>query len=275
MKLKNSPLILLALYAVSMLTACNEELPDVSGKNRIYELSSITDDRIDGQVTIRERNDGTTQLELSLNGIRPEAVHPAYIHFNTALEGGGIAITLTPVDGNSSSSVTEISKLDNGSPITYDELVSFDGHLNVQMDGNQGTVVTQGDIGENALTGRFQQFQLDAVDVMGADGLLTINERESGFSLLEVSLNSAVAGRQHPTTLNFGSFESEGGIAVTLNPVDGDNGIGLTHLEELDGDLLAPYEALVNFQGFLRVHLGPDTEMDTIVSEGNIAYTSN
>ena len=275
MNLKNCPLILLIVFALATLTACNEELPNVSGKNRVYELSSITDDRIDGQVIIRQRNDGTTQLEISLNGVRPEGVHPAYIHFNTALEGGGIAITLTPVDGNSSTSVTEISKLDNGAPITYEELESFDGHLNIQMDGNQGTVVAQGDIGENALTGRFQQFQLAAVDLSGADGLLTISERESGFSLLQVALNSTVAGRQHPTTLNFGSLENESGVAVTLNPVDGDSGIGFTHLEELDGDLLAPYEAMVNFQGFVRVHLGPDSEMATIVSEGNIAYTSN
>ena len=257
------------------LISCEEELPNVSGKNRLYEITSISDDRIDGQMIIRERNDGSTQLELSLNGVRSDHVHPAYIHFNTALEGGGIAMTLIPVDGNSSTSVTEITKLDSGVPISYDELVAFDGHINIQLDDDHGTVVAQADIGENALTGRFQQFPLDEVTIAGADGLLTIHERESGYSLLEVVLEASVAGRQHPTTLNFGSMENEGGIAVTLNPIDGDNGIGKTHLEELDGDLLAPYEALINFQGFIRVHLGPDGEMDTVVSEGNIAFTSS
>ena len=255
--------------------ACDSELPNVSGKNRVYELSALTTPRIEGQAIIRERNDGSTQLEITLDGLAPQAQLPAYIHFNTALEGGGIAITLAPVDGNSGTSVTEIKQLDNGTPITYDKLLILDGHLNIQLDDNQGTLVAQGDIGSNALTGRFQQYSLDAVDVAQADGILTVEERESGYSLLTVTVEETVAGRQHPVTLNFGNIADDAEVAVFLNPVEGDSGIGQTNLEQLNGGLLIPYPALIEFSGFIRVHLGPDAEMNTILSEGNIAFIGN
>ncbi len=272
MKLLITHLILWSL-ALPIFFSCDEELSNVSGKNKFYLLNSLTEHQIDGQIIVRERNDGTTQLELTLYGTRPDGVYPAYIHFNTIVEGGGIAITLTPVDGNSGVSVTEITKLDTGSPISYQEILEFDGHLNVQLDDNQGTLVAQADVGENSLTGRFQQFQLTPVDAQGTTGLLTINERESGFSLVEVTLDNAIAGRQHPTFLIFGSSQQPGNLAATLNPVDGDNGRGTTHLEKLNGNLLAPYEALVDFQGFLRVHLGPDQDLETIMAEGNMGFT--
>jgi hypothetical protein len=275
MKLRILTRIGVVVLVLLCMVACNEELPNISGKNRLYELSALNGQRIFGQVIIRERNDGTTQLEITLEGLAPQAQLPAYIHFNTALEGGGIAITLEPVDGNSGTSVTEITQLDTGTPITYDELLEFDGHLNIQLDDSQGTLVSQGDIGANALTGRFQQYSLAAIDVVGADGVLTVEERESGYSLLTLELAQTVLGRQHPATLNFGSIVDDPEIAVFLNPVDGDTGVGKTNLEQLDGGLLIPYQALIEFSGFVRVHLGPDDEMTTVVSEGNIAYIGN
>ena len=257
------------------LFSCVEEVPGISGRNYIYELKATPGQGIYGQMKIRERNDGTTQLELVLNGVNPDGFYPAYIHFNNALEGGGIAITLTPVDGHSRNSVTEISTLDSGTPITFEELHKFDGHLNIQLDNDRGITAAQADIGLNALTGRFQQFNLFEGDMEGISGMLTIEERESTFSLITVELEGSIPGRQHPTTLNFGSMLAKSGLAGTLNPVEGTTGIGKTHLERLDGDLVAPYEALVEFKGFIRVHLGTGVEMNTILAQGNIAFVDN
>lgn len=265
---------LLILFTFGLFS-CVEEMPDVSGRNYIYELKATSEQGINGQVKIRERNDGTTQLELVLNGVNSDGSYPAYIHFNNALEGGGIAITLTPVDGQSGNSVTEIRTLDSGTVITFEELREFDGHLNIQLDNDRGIIAAQADIGMNALTGRFQQFNLHEGDVEGGSGILTIEERESTFSLITVKLEGSIPGRQHPVTLNFGSILAKSGIAGTLNPVDGTTGIGKTHLEQLDGDLVAPYEALVDFKGFIRVHLGTGVEMNTILAQGNIAFVEN
>ncbi len=257
------------------LTSCVEEMPNVTGKNYLYELNPVSDQNIDGQVKIRERNDGSTQLELVLNNLDPNGTYPAYIHFNNALEGGGVALTLTPVDGHSQSSVTEIRALDSGRAITFEELRQFDGHLNIQLGNDPGLTVAQADIGKNALTGRFQQFTLHEGDVQGASGIFTIEERESTFSLITINIDGSIPGKLHPVTLNFGSMFHKSGRAVLLNPVEGTTGIGQTHLEHLDGDLVAPYEALVNFQGFIRVHLGTGVEMNTILAEGNIAFIEN
>lgn len=275
MKTTQQTLACLLIFSTSFFFSCDETLPDVSGRNFAYELESVSDHRINGLIKIRERNDGSTQLELLLNGIDDDGIYPAYIHFDNALEGGGIAITLEPVDGQSGNSVTEIGMLDSGTIITFDELKDFDGHLNIQLDDDQGGVAAQADIGRNALTGRFQQFNLFEGDIEGASGILTIEERASGFSLITVEVEGTIPGAQHPTTINFGSMIASSDIAGTLSPVEGESGIGMTHLEELDGELVAPYDALVEFKGFVRVHLGSGVDMNTTLAQGNIAYVEN
>lgn len=264
-----------ALILCSALSSCTEELPNVTGKNHIYNLNSVSSEMIDGHVKIRERFDGSIQLELALENTDANKIYPAYIHFNNLLDGGGVALTLTPVNGQSQSSVTEIKKLDSGAEITYEDLRDFDGHLNIQLDNDQGKLVAQADIGTNALTGKFQQFQLVEGDVAGASGIITIAERESGFSLVTIDIDGAIEGKQHPITLNFGSMYSESELAGSLRPVNGDTGISKTHIEKLNGDLVAPYEALVAFEGFVRVHMGEGDEMNTILAQGNIAYVEN
>jgi len=275
MKTTQQTLACLFILSASFFFSCDEELPDVSGRNFTYELKSVSDHGVNGLIKIRERNDGSTQLELLLNGIDDDGIYPAYIHFDNALEGGGIAITLAPVDGQSGNSVTEIDMLDSGTAITFDEIKEFDGHLNVQLDNDQGRITAQADIGRNALTGRFQQFNLFEGDIEGANGILTIEERASGFSLITADVEGSVPGKQHPVTLNFGSIIAKSGLAGTLNPVEGNTGIGMTHLEQLDGELVAPYDALVEFKGFVRIHFGSGVDMNTILAQGNIAYVEN
>jgi hypothetical protein len=143
------------------------------------------------------------------------------------------------------------------------------------METELGAVVAQVDIGKNALTGRFQQFQLTEGDLPGVEGVLTIEERESGFSLITVQMEGSIEGENHPVTLNFGSIHDQHSLAGTLNPVDGTSGISRTHLEQLNGELIVSYQSLVDFQGFLRVHLGEGTDMSTIMAQGNIAYVEN
>jgi hypothetical protein len=46
------------------------------------------------------------KVTLDLEGTSEGDVHPAHIHFNSVAVGGGIAVTLTSVDGESGKSVT-------------------------------------------------------------------------------------------------------------------------------------------------------------------------
>jgi hypothetical protein len=38
---------------------------------------------------------------------------------------------------------------------------------------------------------------------------------------------------------------------------------------------VAPYRALVELQGFIRIHMGTGVEMNTILAQGNIAFVEN
>ena len=274
--MKRIPHLSVLLVPLSwLIIGCTEELPNITGKNHLYELMPTSDHNIDGHIKIRERFDGSTQLELVLENANPNETYLAYIHHSNALDGGAVAITLTPVDGHSQTSVTEISNLDAGNAISYEELLEFDGHLKIHSAEDPVIFVAQADIGKNALTGKFAQFALQPVDVEGASGLLTLQERESGLSLVTVALQGGIPGKQHPVTLNFGSMYQQAGVAVNLNPVDGASGISLSNLEHLDNEQHIPYQALINFKGFARVHLGNGSEMATVLAQGNIAYVEN
>ena len=87
-----------------------------------------------------------------LNNTPAGASHPAHIHTNTAAEGGGILFTFNAVDGDSGMSMSNISDLDDTTPIAYEELLEIDAYVNVFLSANElSTIVAQGDIGSNAM----------------------------------------------------------------------------------------------------------------------------
>jgi hypothetical protein len=62
------------------------------------------------------------------------------------------SLTLKPVDGTTGKTTT-FKTLDNGSAITYQALLDFDGYINVHLSADKlATLVAQGDIGQNDLT---------------------------------------------------------------------------------------------------------------------------
>jgi hypothetical protein len=59
-----------------------------------------------------------------------------------------------PVTGGTGLS-TNFSKLDNGTAFGYDQLLTFNGYINFhQSTTNLASLVAQGDIGQNELTGK-------------------------------------------------------------------------------------------------------------------------
>lgn len=72
-------------------------------------------------------------------------MHPANIVSNSVIEGGEVEISLNPVDGATRKSTTNVTSL------SYEELIDYDGHINVQSSSDAQTFITQGDIGINEL----------------------------------------------------------------------------------------------------------------------------
>jgi len=114
-------------------------------------LNSKSDPNISGTATFAQRNNGFTLITVQLEGTGEGGDHPSHIHENDAASGGGILISLSNVNGATGIGATSVTMLNDGTAITYDELIIFNGYINVHLSGmDLGTLVAQGDIGSNA-----------------------------------------------------------------------------------------------------------------------------
>lgn len=115
----------------------------------VYPLSGVNGSGMSGTITFEKAAKGT-KVTIKVTGARKGIMHPACIHNNSVTEGGGVAITLSPVNGNTGQSITTVSKTNFGWPITYEELITFDGFANVHLSSGQPyTILAQGNIGIN------------------------------------------------------------------------------------------------------------------------------
>ncbi|MCA0931827.1 superoxide dismutase family protein [Lutimonas saemankumensis] len=248
---------------------------ELSGSEMMYMLGEKDVAGISGMVHFYKRNNGETLAKLELMNTPEGGIHPAHIHNNSAIEGGGIAVSLTPVDGTTGMSYTNIRALDDGSALTYDQLMDFDGYINVHLSPeNLAVIVAQGDIGQNELTGMSIMYDLGEKDVPGISGMATFYERKSGEALAMIKLMNTPAGGVHPAHIHNNSAAEGGGIAFSFNPVDGDTGMSYTHLAQLDDGSSFGFDDIETFDGYINVHLSPDN-LATIVAQGNIGSNLN
>jgi hypothetical protein len=153
MTMKNAPFLLLFL-AIAFLSSCSgDDNIEPTGINEIivdqidYPLTAVNGSGITGKATFtRDSNDNTTIL-IELNNTNTEE-HPANVRFNTAAEGGPIAITLEPC--TCAVSTTVVTQLDDGTPIDFDKLLNLDGHVRIEESSTNPDIVAIADIGKNA-----------------------------------------------------------------------------------------------------------------------------
>ncbi|PHS00599.1 MAG: hypothetical protein COA80_02785, partial [Leeuwenhoekiella sp.] len=208
---------------------------DLTGETKSYDLLTKDVEGISGTATFSERLNGEALLEVMLDGTPDGGMHPGHIHNNSAAETGGIAITLTTLDGTTGMSKTNISALNDGTDITYTELLDFDGYINFHLSSDDlATLVAQGDIGGNELTGETKDYELVTKDVDGISGTATFAERKSGAALVTVMLDGTPDGGMHPGHIHNNSAAETGGIAKTLTTLDGTTGMSVTHIEALN-----------------------------------------
>jgi hypothetical protein len=238
--------------------------------SKTYAVSSIFDNNVNGTAKFIKNDDNSTTVEIRLTGISTGTSHPASINFNTAAEGGDIAITLNDVNDTTGFSTTTFSTLDSGTSITYDDLLSFDGYVNVLYSESQPDhILAQGDIGQNELTDVSKTYSLSEKDVPGISGLATFYERENGEALAIIQITNAVNGMMHPAHIHNNTAVEGGDIAFTFNPVDGNTGISATNIAALDNDVAFLYIDIIDFDGYINVHES-DMSLGTIVAQGDI-----
>ncbi|MBA6152007.1 CHRD domain-containing protein [Gelidibacter maritimus] len=243
---------------------------ELTTMSKTYALGSKSDPSIMGDAKFTKRVNGTTLIEIMLEGTTAGDEHPGHIHMNTAAEGGDIAVTFTPLDGATGMSTTQVAMLADGTAITYDELLEFDGYINIHKSADDlGTLIAQGDIGQNELTGEAKAYTLVTVGSSGVDGEATFYERTNGEALLVIAVMGTMNGNSHPSHIHIGDINNPGAIAVSLNPVDGDSGMSMTNIAKLDDDSVFGYEDVLTYNGYINVHKSA-AELDVLLTQGNI-----
>ncbi|WP_075351423.1 CHRD domain-containing protein [Algoriphagus marinus] len=264
-------LLLFSLIFIS----CDDEmdpipLPMPTGSSTTFNLAAVSNPGISGTAEFIENDDNSTTINLMLSGTPAVGMHPAHIHFNTAAEGGDIALTLGTVMGGTGMSSVTVNALDDGSPISYSQLINFDGYINVHLSSSDlATLVAQGDIGENALTGESKTYSLGTKDVPGISGTATFSQRVNDETLVKIMLNGTPDGGMHPGHIHFNTAAEGGAIAVSFSPVNGSTGMSVTNISALDDDSSITYDELLDFDGYINIHLSAE-ELGTIVAQGDI-----
>ncbi len=241
----------------------------LTGETVTYVLDSVAVPSIKGEAIFSQRNNGTTLVELKLQNTPADGMHPAHIHANTAAEGGGIVIDLSDVVGATGISRTQVATFDDGTSITYEGLLDYDGYINVHLsEDDLATIVGQGDIGANALTGNSVTYNLNEVEGAGVSGTATFAERKDGSSRVTLVLSGTPADGNHPAHIHFNSAAEGGGIAISLSNVNGTSGISQTSVMTTDNNVSISYMDLTDFDGYINVHLSPDNL--AVVAQGDI-----
>ncbi|MDT0293592.1 CHRD domain-containing protein [Mesonia ostreae] len=243
---------------------------ELTGNSKFFTLDSRSNPDIIGDVRFLERVNGTTLIEVMLDGTSPNGEHPGHIHYNTAAEGGDIAVTFTPLRGETGVSKTQVSKLDNGTAITYEELLDFNGYVNIHQSADElGILIAQGDIGQNELTGDSIVYTLTTIENSGVSGDATFYKRMNGEALLVIDIMGTMAGDSHPSHLHMGDVDNPGDIVVSLNPVEGETGMSKTNIAMQDGGSAFGYDDVLSYNGYINVHKSA-TELETLLAQGNI-----
>ncbi|GLB48441.1 CHRD domain-containing protein [Neptunitalea lumnitzerae] len=247
---------------------------ELTGMSETYPLNAVAEASISGEVSFYERVNGETLVKAMLMNTPTDGMHPGHIHYNTAAEGGGIAISLTTLDGNTGMSATNVSMTDDGTMVTYDDMIDFDGYVNFHLSADDlATLVGQGDIGQNALTGESMTYDLGAVADPNISGTATFYERNNGETLINVMLMNTPSGGMHPGHIHFNTAAEGGGIAVTLTTVDGTTGMSATNVGMLDDGTMVTYDDLVDFDGYINIHLSAN-DLATLVAQGDIGQNA-
>ncbi|WP_339873433.1 hypothetical protein [Olleya marilimosa] len=266
---------LLIVFSITLFTNCSDDDSSeqiTSLTSEIFNIEAFEDSNIFGTIEYFKNSNSTITIEINLVGTESNQSYPAKIVFDTAADydvtNTEVAINLVPVDGNSGKSRTTFSTLEDGTFISYEALLDFDGNIVINKSETSQVIVTQSDIGQNILTTNTVSYPLSEVDVSDISGTITFTERVNGEALAEISLVGSPEGGVHPAHIHSGSVATApGAIAFTFNPVI--SKISKTNVAKLDDGSPFGYDDVLSVNGYVNVHLSA-TNLGIILAQGNI-----
>lgn len=267
-KFLRSLLMMMLASGIFLTGGCKKE-DEPDPEFTVYNLQVRDQLGISGTVTFTKKSETVTTITIKVNGASAKD-HPAHIHANSIVDGGPIVLTLNDVDA-AGNSVTDVTRLDDNTAITYDQLINYDGYVNVHESATElGIIIAQADIGSNELTATSQSYTLSAVNASGVNGTALFQKRKGGATLVTLTMTGLIAGTQYPANIHLGSVESIGGGPVrrSLNPVDGTSGRSLTSIKALDDNTAITYDNWMVYDGYIAVNSSLINPL--VISQGNI-----
>ncbi|MCH8233035.1 MAG: CHRD domain-containing protein [Bacteroidetes bacterium] len=267
-------LLLIIIGSFNLLSSCKDNEPEpeplLTGEEMRYTLGAFGNSGVSGTATFAKLDDNSVMITLTLTGTNSGGDHPTHIHMNTAAEGGAIAIDLSNVDGSTGISETIFNSTNDGTSISYEELIAYNGYINVHNSSSDlGTLLAQGDIGQNVLTGMSEDYELFSVSDPNILGTATFSERVNGETLIVIELTGDASDSDHPAHIHMNYTATTGPIDLDLTNVDGDTGMSKTNASSLNDDTAVIYDELINFNGYINVH-NSATDLGPLVVQGNI-----
>ncbi|HEX7003800.1 MAG TPA: CHRD domain-containing protein [Trueperaceae bacterium] len=135
-------LLLIGTLAL-LVSACSPGVtPGAVEPNAIsYALDPVAASGVDGIVTFEKMSDTETLVTIEVEGLDPGQTYPAHIHTGNYPDGP-VYIPLTPVSGDTGTSVTMVTTDPNGVAVDYEFLVNYDGFVNVHAPAGSPILAT-------------------------------------------------------------------------------------------------------------------------------------
>src|SRR5262245_26555285 len=145
MKLWYISILLISIFCIA---ACddNDDATKQNKNERMYALNELDSSGVKGTVTFTKVDDKTTRVVVQLTGTKAGNSHPAHIHSGSVATAGPIVLDFNPVDGSTGRSETLVTKMNDGAAVTYEDLIAFNGHVNVHLSAaDLKIMIAQGD----------------------------------------------------------------------------------------------------------------------------------
>jgi hypothetical protein len=266
-KTRKTITVLMMLTAVIIFLAgsgCKkDEETTPAAKTSTYNLKAKDVLGVSGTVTFTETSSTSTTITISLTNASAES-HPAQLVTKSAVETGSTVQVLTPVSAAGKSSTVV--------PMTYAELIAYDGHINVLKSAAEpGVIIAQGDIGGNVITTTKKTYSLVTVGSSGVTGSALFEKRVNGSTLVTLTLTGVIDGDIYPATINIGSITTTGPVTKNLTAVNGTKKTSYTNIRTLDDVDQTPitYDQWMVYAGYINIY---QTSVNTanIICHGNI-----
>lgn len=121
-------------------SSCNSEEESMyTGRETRYTLleGSYLESTTSGYITVKERSDQSIDIQLFLEGTLDQAIHPVHLHHGSLQDDGLVAEFLQNVEDvgdHHGQSITHLTRLADGSAMTYDRFINMDGSIKVHFE---------------------------------------------------------------------------------------------------------------------------------------------